>query len=158
VPVLVVRVWPTTALPEIVGAAVAAGATGPDGGGGGGGGGGGAAPSVSTTSSGFGPLESRLANATAVALAVAIAMLTAPSPLTSGVTSKLTQLPLATVGTLAVVPALRAGAFEEVMVISPQVVLATPETVTGLVDVLVAYTRRVALVTAPASPLGLKRR
>src|SRR5438876_538475 len=84
------------------------------------------------------------AAATAVELAVAIAMLTAPSPVTSGVTSKLTQLPVATVGTLAVVLASRAGALEKVIVVSPQVVLATPETVTGLVDLLVAYTRSVA--------------
>src|SRR3954464_6926994 len=93
-----------------------------------GGGGGGGEPPVSTTSCGRFAGASRLAMLIAVELAVASAKLTLPLPLTSGVTSSAIVLDAATAPEDAVGPTASGGALLQLIVVSPQLLSATPYT------------------------------
>src|SRR4051812_48771761 len=94
----------------------------------GGGGGGGGEPPVSTTSWGRLVALSRLAQLMALALDVASATDTLPFPLTSGVTSSDVVDAAATFPDEAVALDAGAGALLQVIVFSPHVVFATPNT------------------------------
>src|SRR4051812_11457553 len=93
-----------------------------------GGGGGGGEPPVSTTSCGRFAVASRLAMLIAVELAMARAKLTLPLPFTSGVTSRADVLDAATAPDEAVGPTASGGALLQLIVVSPQLLSATPHT------------------------------
>lgn len=142
VPRLVVSPRPGFGLPAIAGRATFAGA----------------APAVVTTTSSGLAVVSRLEKPSNVLERARSARLTRPLPLTSGVTSSDTHVYCTTGPELATTLVPTAGALAYVIVVSPQLVLATPRMSKPAVTVFFAYTRRVACVTAPARPATLKRR
>jgi hypothetical protein len=140
-PGLAVSVCPSCTVPDTVGNDVFCGAT-----------------SVSTTSCGAtAEPASRLLRLIAVVLADLSAKLNEPLPETSGVTSRATH-PAANEPDEAVADAANGGAFDQVIVFSPQLVPLTPQTDKPLVDPFFAFTRNVAFVTDPAMPVRSKRR
>jgi hypothetical protein len=100
---------------------------------------------------------SRLRKPTAVALAFVTAKLNVPFPVTSGVTSIVTQ-PLLNAPVDRIEAAGRDGAFDQVIVDSPQPVFATPHSTKPTLELLFEETRKVAFVTCPDVFATLKRR
>jgi hypothetical protein len=137
-----VRVEPSRALPEMLGATVLAGATG----------------AVSTMSCGAVAFVSLLANDSSVGLVVVSARLNKPFLVTSGVTSTETQLPAVNAPVEAVGWGAAAGAFEKSIFVSFQEVSATERTAKPTLEVVVAQRRRVAFVTGPPRLFVSKRR